>query len=182
MATETLTELARLLHERNTIDEKISEIIHRPMAAGHAGEWIAAQVFDIQVESNAAMAAYDGRFRSGPLAGQTVNVKWYLKHESVLDMTNSDALNYYLVMTGPLVTAASIKERTRPWLIEFVYLFDARRLLDELRIGKVKIGIATSVRRKQWRAAEIYPNSSPSASLFLSGEQKALLRLFAPPA
>ena len=109
-------------------------------------------------------------------------MKWYLKHESVLDMTNSDALSYYLVLTGPPVTAASIKEKTRPWLIEFVYLFDARRLLDDLRASNVKILIATSVRKKQWSAPEIYPNSSPSASLILSGEQKALLRLFAPPA
>jgi hypothetical protein len=30
------------------------------------------------------MAAYDGHFRSGPLAGKTVNVKWYLKQERCL--------------------------------------------------------------------------------------------------
>jgi hypothetical protein len=45
MATESLTRLARLLHERNIIDEKISQIIDRPTTAGHAGEWIAAHVF-----------------------------------------------------------------------------------------------------------------------------------------
>jgi hypothetical protein len=64
----TLTALADLLRERNAIDERISQIIQRPMTAGHAGEWIASRIFDIELELSAVMAAYDGRFRSGPLA------------------------------------------------------------------------------------------------------------------
>jgi hypothetical protein len=109
MAAESLTELARLLHELNVIDKDISKIIDRPMTAGHADEWIAAQVFDIELESNASTAGYDGYFRRKPLAGKTVNVKWYLKQEWVLDITISDVLDYYLVMTGWPVTAASKK-------------------------------------------------------------------------
>ena len=34
------------------------------------------------------------------------------------------------------------------------YLFDARHLLDELRQINVRIGLATSVRKRQWSAAE----------------------------
>jgi len=186
MAAESLTDLARLLQERNLIDKEISKIIDRPMTAGHAGEWIAAQVFDIELESNASMAAYDGRFRREPLADKTVNVKWYLKQDWVLDITTSDALDYYLVMTGWPVTAASKREKTRPWVIESVYLFDARHLLDELRQSNVKIGVATSIRKKQWSAAEIYRNdeeinASPRSSgpFAVSDQQNALLRLFA---
>ena len=46
------------------------------MTAGHLGEWIAAQVFDIELERSAYIG---GQFRTGPLQGQTVNMKWYLK-------------------------------------------------------------------------------------------------------
>jgi hypothetical protein len=55
------------------------------MTAGHAGEWIAAQVFDLELAPSAVMAAYDGHFRTGPLIGKTVNVKWYLKQEGMLE-------------------------------------------------------------------------------------------------
>jgi hypothetical protein len=173
-----MRELARLLGERNAIDAKISKIIHRPTAAGHAGEWIAAQIFDIELESNAVMAAYDGRFRGEPLVGRTVNVKWYLKQEGILDMTNAYALDFYFVLTGPAGPAGTSRGGTRPWLIESVYLFDAHRLLDELRLRNVKIGVATSVRRNHGAAAEIYPNPS-KPTLTVSSEQAALLQLFA---
>jgi hypothetical protein len=144
------------------------------MTSGHAGEWIAAQIFDIELEKNAAAPAYDGRFRSGPFAGKTVNVKWYLKQEGVLDMTTSPTLDYYLVMTGPLPDGNGI----RPWVIESVYLFDAHQLLDEVVTRGVKVGLATSVRRYQWQEARICPGTS--AVYPLSEEQQKLLELFAP--
>jgi hypothetical protein len=94
-----LAQIARLLTERNAIDDTVAAIIDRPMTSGHLGEWIAAQIFDIALERSATTAAIDGRFRSGPLQGQTVNVKWYLKQEGLLDISESPALDYYLVLT-----------------------------------------------------------------------------------
>jgi hypothetical protein len=35
----------------DAIDAEISQIIHRPMTAGHAGECIGAHVFDMELES-----------------------------------------------------------------------------------------------------------------------------------
>lgn len=99
MAEQELRKIASLLRERNVIDEKIAAVMHRPMTAGHLGEWIASQVFDIEPETSGA--AIDGRFRAGPLQGRTVNVKWYLKREGLIDMTESPALDYYLILTGP---------------------------------------------------------------------------------
>jgi hypothetical protein len=173
----TLTALADLLRERNAIDERISQIIQRPMTAGHAGEWIASRIFNIELEISAVMAAYDGRFRSGPLAGMTVNVKWYLKREGLLDMHSSPSLDYYLVMTGPRAAAISSKAGTRPWRIDSVYLFNSHELLEEQQRRGVKIGIATSVREAQWSAAEIFPKAT-CQSLILTPEQATLLRLF----
>lgn len=171
--------ISELIQKRNAIDEKIAAITQRPMVAGHLGEWIAAQVFGIELEHSAVARAIDGRFSSGPLRGRTVNVKWYLKREALLDVTESPTLDYYLVMTGPASAAASSRGGTRPWCIESVYLFNAKQLLDELRTRGVKIGVATSVRIAQWKDAQIYPDPR-NPILSVGADQAALLRLFAP--
>lgn len=80
--------IAQLLHERNAIDEEIAAITHRPMTSGHLGEWLAAQIFDIQLEQTAVAAGIDGVFHSGPLQGRTVNIKWYLKREGLWTPAN----------------------------------------------------------------------------------------------
>lgn len=178
MAEEDIHKIASLLCERNVIDEQIATVINRPMTAGHLGEWIAAQVFDIKLETSAVTAGIDGRFRSGPLQGCTVNVKWYLKREGLIDMTESPALGYYLILTGPTSAALSSRGGRRPWCIEAVYLFDAKQLLDEQQTRRVKSGIASSVRAAQWAAAEIYPCATNGA-LLVSPAQVELLQLFA---
>ena len=110
----SLAQAAALLRERNAIDAELARLIQRPMTSGHLGEWIAAQVFDIELEASAVAAGIDGRFRSGPLHGRTVNVKWYLKREGLLDTTEAAALDYYLVLTGPSSAAVSSRGTTRP--------------------------------------------------------------------
>lgn len=169
--------VSELLRRRNRIDAEIAALVDRPMTAGHLGEWIAAQVFDLQLEPSATAAAIDGRFRTGPLQGKTVNVKWYLKREGLLDLTVSDALDFYLVMTGPPGPAASSRGGVRPWCIHNVYLFDARWLLDEQRARGVKIGIASSVPRAFWTAAEIFP-AATNGEFTVTAEQRELLELF----
>lgn len=178
MDDDKVGHIARLLRERNAIDDTIAGIIQRPMTSGHLGEWIAAQVFDIELEHSAAAAAIDGRFCSGPLTGRTVNVKWYLKQEGALDMSNSPALDYYLVLTGPRSAALTSKNSTRPWRIDAVYLFNARKLADEQHARGVTAGIAASVRVSQWSAAEIFPVPR-NPTLPLSQRQTRLLKLYA---
>ena len=168
-----------LLQQRNQIDERIARIVQRPMTAGHLGEWIASRVFDIELETSASSAAIDGRFRTGSLAGQTVNVKWYLKREGILDMSESDKLDNYLVLAGPASAAMTSRGGTRPWQIDNVYLFDARKLLAETVERGVKVGVATSVRNQQWRAAEIYPKQI-NQRLLVATSQAERLGLFRP--
>jgi hypothetical protein len=131
VGTDSLARAAALLRERNEIDAELARLMHRPMTSGHLGEWIAAQVFDIELEASAVAAGIDGRFRSGPLQGRTANIKWYLKREGALDTTESTALDYYLVLTGPRSPAVSSRGATRPWCSEAVYLFEARQLRSE---------------------------------------------------
>jgi hypothetical protein len=140
--------------------------------------WIAAQVFDIELEASAVATGIDGHFRSGPLQGRTVNVKWYLKREGLLDTTEADALDFYLVLTGPPSAATSSRGATRPWCIEGVFLFDARQLRAEQIMRGVKRGVASSVIKQQWKAAEIYP-SAASTQLIVTAQQADQLKLFA---
>jgi hypothetical protein len=174
----SLARAASLLRQRNVIDAELSRLTQRPMTSGHLGEWIAAQVFDIELEASAVAAGIDGRFRSGPLQGRSVNIKWYLKREGLLDTTESTALDYYLVLTGPPSAAISSRGTTRPWCIEAVFLFDARQLRSEQMMRGVKRGVASSVIKQQWTAAEIYP-SSTSATLTVTLQQAEQLKLFA---
>lgn len=176
MTNDQLAQIADVLRKRNWIDARIAEIIQRPMTSRHLGEWIASQVFDIELEPSARAMAFDGRFRTGPLRGRSVNVKWYLKREGLLDMTEADALHYYLVMTGPVSAPVSSIGSTRPWCIDSVHLFDARWLLAEQRARGVRIGVASSVPNRFWNDAEIFPSANPL--LPLSPEQGALLGLF----
>ena len=85
------------------------------MTSGHLGEWIAAQIFNIELEASAAAAGIDGHFRSGALRGRTVNIKWYLKREGVLDTTELAALDYYLSLPGRV--GGSILARHHPPLV-----------------------------------------------------------------
>lgn len=173
---EPMRRIAQLLRERNAIDKAIAAITHRPMTSGHLGEWIAAQIFDIQLERSAVAAGIDGIFRSGPLQGRTVNIKWYLKREGPLDTSESGRLDYYLVLTGPPSAAASSRGATRPWRIDAVFLFGARQLRAEQIERGVKRGIASSVAKRQWAAAEIYP--AANSVLPISSRQAGLLQLF----
>lgn len=57
--------VAALLRERNAIDAQLASLIGRPMTAGHLGESIAGHVFDIELETSAITAGFDGRFTRG---------------------------------------------------------------------------------------------------------------------
>ncbi len=174
-----LDQLAKVIRQKNVVDDEIARIIGRPALIGHTGEYIAAKVFNIELEQNAAHKAIDGRFTDGFLDGKTVNIKWYAKQEGILDVSpKAPPPDFYLVMTGLEAAAASSRGMTRPWLISRVFLFDARELLRTLRSRGVNgIGTATSIRREYWEGAEIYPTPH-NKQLILSDRQKEMLALF----
>jgi len=60
---DSLGRAAALLRERNAIDDELARLTQRPMTSGHLGEWIAAQVFDMELEPSAVAAGIDRRFR-----------------------------------------------------------------------------------------------------------------------
>jgi hypothetical protein len=175
--TESVRHVADLLRVRNVVDEAIARIINRPVASGHLGEWLASEIFGIDLAPTAVNRGFDGRFRSGELAGQTVDIKWYLKREGVLDINVTVSPDYYLVMTGPTAAASSSLGARRPGCVEAVYLFETTNLLAEQMGRGVALGVASSVRNAQWTAAEVYPCRN-DALLNVTDEQRALLELF----
>jgi len=58
-----------------------------------------------------------------------------------------------------------------------IYLINAAELVIELNARGVKIGVASSVRKHEWQAAEIYPNKR-SMVYRLSDEQMAKILAF----
>jgi hypothetical protein len=78
-----LAELGALLRDRNALDARIGRLLDRPVNTRSIGDWIAARIFDIELETAANTAGYDGRFTTGGLTGRTVNIKAYTEHESM---------------------------------------------------------------------------------------------------
>jgi len=124
--------------------------------------------------SSGSHAGYDGRFRQGLLAGKTVNIKTYIRHESILDVGRHPC-DYYLVLTGPPGPA-----RHLPWVIDSIFLFETKQLLASLGKRGVKIGVATSVLKREWEAARIYP-VQPLSPFRLDPIQLEVLGLFSAP-
>ncbi|WP_327006849.1 hypothetical protein OHA72_05970 [Dactylosporangium sp. NBC_01737] len=163
-----LAELAALLGGRARIDASIARLTGRSARPGDVGEFIAAQVFDIELAPTAVQAGHDGKFRSGVFAGRTVNVKLYGDAGGGIDI-GAHPCDVYLVLSGP---------KTSRFAITHVYLFDTGQLLATLQARNVKIGIATSLRRADLDAARIYPDPAPTATYLLTAEQRNLLALF----
>ena len=169
--------LAHLIKEQNLLLNEISSIIGRPASIGSVGEYLASKVFNIDLEKSAVAKGIDGHFNQDNLSGKTVNIKWYGKWESLLDITPNSLPDYYLVMAGPKSGVESSRGKIRPWLINYVFLFNSQELVSELRTIGVKIGIATSVRSYLWERAMIYPEQR-NIDYILSAEQIGILNLF----
>lgn len=178
MSEAMIREVARLLRDRNALDSQLAALIDRPPSIGHLGEWIAQQVLGVDLVTSAANRAWDGHLTEPDhLAGRTVNVKFYGRREGLLDLIDNDGPDFYLVLTGPPGAAATSRGQARPAVVDAVYLFDAEGVLHALRQTGVKIGVASSVRKHLWEAAEIHPRQN-SPHWCLTASQHEQLRLF----
>lgn len=166
--------LASLLKSRNTIDAKMATLIGRAAQVGNVAEYIAAIIFHIELDEAGKRRGYDGRFTSGPLAGQTVDVQWHPRRDGQMNIRVDALPDYYLVFTGPESATPSL---ANPWLIDTVFLFNAGELLNALHERGVQLGSSTSVTGPLWERAEIFPVPW-STRLRLSEDEGKQLLLF----
>jgi hypothetical protein len=165
-----LERLAELIQIKNNADAAIAELIGRPSAPGNIGEFVAARVFAIQLMTSGSHPGYDGKFTNGLLAGKTVNIKTYSRHQSVLDIS-AHPCDYYLVLTGPAGAHPALGHRLR------VPVPARGAAVSALTARGIKIGVATSVRKADCEAAWIFPRPQ-APRLQLTESQLAQLTLF----
>ncbi len=195
--------LADLIKKHNENGKEITQIINKGAKIGDVGEFIASQIFYIDLEESGNNKGSDGKFsKPSHLAGKSVNIKWYTKRgaSGVLDLPKDlpDNLSeakekdllpcYYLVLTGAKSKDDGSKKKSWSWSIDYVFLFKARKLICELRNRvnnrtkrKIKIGTATSLWKSDWEKAQIYPvPSDPPLSLkrTITKDQEDKIKLF----
>jgi hypothetical protein len=103
------------------------------------------------------------------------------KAEGFLDVNiTTSPPDYYLVLAGPTVPPSSSRGGTRPWIIESVFIFNHNELTSKLRERGIHIGVATSITKKLWIEAEVYPNNR-NEILTINEKQKRDLALFKKP-
>jgi uncharacterized protein YciI len=154
-----LNQLSELVARRNAISGEIAAILGRPAQIGHLGEFLAAELFGVELEAAANNRSYDGRFTGGVLAGKTVDVKTYPKREGIIDLRTEHLPDYYLVIAGPKSTVASSRGQDRPWIIDSIHLFDAKALVEALLAKGLRVSVAASVSAELWAPAEVYPDN-----------------------
>jgi hypothetical protein len=183
---DDLSTLAALLEQRARIDQQIAAIFGRPVHPGHFGEFVASAIFGVELAPTATHKAHDGTFRSGPLAGATVNVKFRSRHTDLLNIAASadprDHPACYLVLEGLTRPAGSSRGEHAPLCVAQAYLFESRPLLAALAARGVDAhlqGRSINPGRASWRAAMVYPEAH-YPRLTLTDAQRDALRLFAP--
>jgi hypothetical protein len=168
------------MRRRNALDREIAAILGRPVHSGHFGEYVAAAIFGIALNPSASAKGHDGRFTDGPAAGKSVNIKYQTKRKGLLAVVAShdpaDHPDYYLVLTGPRAPAATTRGTAAPWVINAVYLFESKALLEALNARGIQPGIV-GVGVQQWEDAMVYPNPR-NPRLPLTPDQRAAIALF----
>ena len=179
---ENLTKLAELLRRRSVIDGEIAAILNRPVHSGHFGEYVASAIFRIELNTDARAKTHDGRFKDGPLAGRSVNVKYRTRHRGLLNLGSSTDLShhpdFYLVLAGPKIAMGPTHATGAPLCVNAAYLIESRTLLAELAARGRRPGVGRSVPRSVWDAAMVFPEPR-NPRLLLSREQRDALSLFA---
>ena len=170
-------QLAELLHQRNIIERQISEVIQRPATQGHIGEYIASKILGIDLSKTANTNAIDGWFSNDQLSGKSVNIKFYSKQDGLLAIKAELQPDYFLILTGPLSPPGSSKGKTHACVIDHIYLFDGKKLAEALNTRGTKFSVATSVPKKIWEEAEIYPVQR-NMELIVSETQRNILTTF----
>ena len=182
-AVDDLNHLADLIRIRNFINASVGRIIQGPAETGRIAEFVASQIFDIELADTFVNKSVDGWFRSpAQLKETSVNVKYRSTLSRRLNLIDSSDLSnhpeFYLAFRGPFIAKGPAADKVLPFLIESVYLFAAEQLISAMTAEGYR-SFGPSVRKKFWDAAMIYPEQV-NQTLILTDQQRAALALFSP--
>lgn len=172
-----LPRLAELLRSRNTVEGNIANLLGCEVDLGNLGERIAATIFGIRLIPATSNNGFVGIFTNPALTGKTVDVRWYPRRDSSMNIHIDPAPDYTLVLAGPKIEPNEARALVNPWVITSVYLFPMQELLTTLRSRGVRVGTRVSVNSQLWEQAEIFPRQH-NRTLILDDEQRQLLHLF----
>jgi hypothetical protein len=172
-----LPRLAELIRSRNTVESNIANLLGCEVNLSNLGERIAAAIFGIRLIPAATSNGFVGIFTNPALTGKTVDVRWYPRRDSFMNVHIDPAPDYTLVLAGPKIEPDEARALVNPWVITSVYLFSMQELLATLRARGVRVGTRISVNSQLWERAEIFPVQH-NTTLVLTGEQRQLLQLF----
>src|SRR6476661_6125780 len=155
---QDLTHLADLIRIRNYVNSSVSRIINHPAEVGHIAEFLMGEILDIELNAVANTKAIDGVFRSGSLAGKSVNVKYRAAQSRLLNLEEfldpSLHAHFYLSVQGPKSASKTSAGRELPFVIDSIYHFESTLLIPQLaKPGKA--GIGRFVPTALWQAAMI---------------------------
>ena len=133
-----LIHLADLIRIRNFVNASVGRSIRGPAETGRIAEFVASEIFDIELEEKFVTKAIDGKFRSPlNLKGATVNIKYRSSSSLRLNLINSDDPSghpdFYLALRGPFVAKSPNSEKVLPFVINSVYLFSATSLIERMK-------------------------------------------------
>ena len=140
-----INDLARLLRERTVIDKQIAQLLDRPVERGHAGEYIASAIFDINLGKAANTGGTDGYFKAGTLAGKTVNVKWQGNYRRYLciNLKNTGSLKSQPVKYNSLTGLIGRGEQTIMGIHARVLMNSELKVLGRIEIDQKSINQAS---------------------------------------
>lgn len=133
------------LRRRRSADEELSRVLGQPVEGRNLCELIAARAMDIELEPSDREVGLVGIFRSGPLAGSRVSLRFHRHLEVLRPPKPEESCDYHVVLLGPPDTSS-------PDLLDSMYLFDTASFARESQRGQ-----APEARKDGWREAEIFP-------------------------
>lgn len=103
-------------------------------------------------------------------------MKFHSVNEHLINLSKKASEDVYLlVFTGAYEPASSSRGKNRPFRITNAYLFHEKKLCDDLKKQKRKVGVGTSLKREYWNKAEIYPENKVNRNI---GMKREFLEMF----
>lgn len=166
MTPDELSDFADALRRRRSADEELSRLLGHPVERWNLCELVAARALDLELARSDPKQGHLGTFRTGPLAGSRVNLRFYRVREPLRPPAPGWDCDYHVVLQGS-------PDAEEPETLQGVYLFDASSFLRELQRGGGR-------KKEAWKEAEVFPCRSSRWEVLGEGASGLLYQVSGP--